>query len=250
MVACIAAAFIALFMSNLRYRKNAEERETLARLGESARTLAHEIRNPLGAIRIQTALARQRLPGEALPELDAIDEETERLGSLSRRVGDFLKDPSGHPERVELAPFLVELASRSPYNPRFDSDGCTATVAFDPALLRSALENLLRNASESYEGLAEGEAKQGRPIELALSRGQGREAHRAVIVVRDRGVGIPVGAREKIFDPFFTDKVQGSGIVLPLARRFVEAARGSLNLLPREGGGTVARIVLPCAEKS
>jgi signal transduction histidine kinase len=253
-VAGLAVAFLFLLASNLRYRKSAEQRETLVRLGESARTLAHEIRNPLGAIRIQTALARQRLGGESWPELDTIDEETQRLGSLSRRVGEFLKDPAGRPERIELRPFLDELASRSPHRPAFAADGAKATVLFDPELLRSSIENLLRNADESYESLPEAE----RVVELELSviapRGSGRiggrGSGRAVIAVRDRGVGIPEAARDRVFDPFYTDKVQGSGIGLPLARRFVEAAKGSLELIPRQGGGTEARIVLPLAEES
>jgi signal transduction histidine kinase len=250
MIALLMAAFLALFASNLRYRKKSEERETLARLGESARTLAHEIRNPLGAIRIQTALVRQRMKGESWPELDAIDEETERLGSLSRRVGDFLKDPAGHPESFDLASFLEELAARSPYHPRYSGDGRSATVRFDPELLRSALENLLRNASESYNGLV-GAAPEGeREIELALGRGSGREARRAIIAVRDRGAGISDAAMGKVFDPFYTDKVQGSGIGLPLAKRFVEAAGGNLCLLRRSGGGTEARISLPIAEEA
>lgn len=247
MVGGLFAAFLALFASNLRYRKRAEDRETLARLGESARTLAHEVRNPLGAIRIQTALARQRLGGESWPELDAIDEETERLGLLSRRVGEFLKDPAGRPERVDLAVFLEDLARRSPFLPSFSQDGGSAVVLFDPELLRSAVENLLRNASESYASLSPSPADRA-PVELALERGSGRESRRAVISVRDRGAGVPEDAREKVFDPFYTDKIQGSGVGLPLARRLVEAAGGSLSLRPREGGGTEARIVLPLAE--
>lgn len=250
MVGGLLAAFLALLASNFRYRKKAEDRETLARLGESARTLAHEIRNPLGAIRIQTALARQRLAGETWPELDAIDEETERLGTLSRRVGEFLKDPAGHPERIELGSFLEELAQRSPFHPAFISDGRPATVLFDAELLRSAIENLLRNASESYgdppSSPPEGETR----IELALGRGSGREARRVVIAVRDRGLGVPDALCEKVFDPFYTGKIQGSGIGLPLARRFVGAAGGSIGLYPREGGGTEARIVLPLSEAS
>jgi signal transduction histidine kinase len=248
MVGGLFAAFLGLFASNLRYRKRAEDRETLARLGESARTLAHEVRNPLGAIRIQTALARQRLGGESWPELDAIDEETERLGLLSRRVGEFLKDPAGRPERVDLAVFLEDLARRSPFLPSFSQDGGPAVVLFDPELLRSAVENLLRNARESYAALPTPPPAGEASVELALERGSGRESRRAVISVRDRGAGVPAGAREKVFDPFYTDKIQGSGVGLPLARRFVEATGGSLSLYPREGGGTEARIVLPLAE--
>ncbi|HEY9595629.1 MAG TPA: histidine kinase dimerization/phospho-acceptor domain-containing protein, partial [Spirochaetia bacterium] len=93
LVAGLAAAFFLLLASNTRYRRRAEERETMARLGESARTLAHEIRNPLGAIRIQTALLRKRLPADSLAEVAVIEEEAERLNAISRRVGELLKDP-------------------------------------------------------------------------------------------------------------------------------------------------------------
>jgi two-component system, NtrC family, sensor histidine kinase HydH len=248
MAAGLMAAFLALFASNLRYRKQAEERETLARLGESARTLAHEIRNPLGAIRIQTGLARQRLHGASWPELDVIDEETERLGSLSKRVSSFLKNPAGHPESLDLPSFLEDLASRSPYHPRYSDDGQPAAVLFDRELLRSAIENLLRNAAESYGNAGEDDSQSAPAIELALERGSGRDARSAIIAVRDRGRGIPAEASKKIFDPFYTDKIQGSGIGLPLTRRFVEAAGGSLSLLPREGGGTEALILLPRRE--
>ncbi len=75
-VAGIAVLFLSLLSSNLRHRRRAQEQETLARLGESARTLAHEIRNPLSAIRIQTGLLRRKLPaGEARAQLETIDEE-------------------------------------------------------------------------------------------------------------------------------------------------------------------------------
>jgi two-component system sensor histidine kinase HydH len=63
--------------------------------------------------------------------------------------------------------------------------------------------------------------------------------------VLDRGAGIPPAIRAKVFDPFFTSKTKGSGIGLSVARRFVEAAGGRLELADRSGGGTVARVLLP-----
>ena len=96
-IAGLAALFFSLLSSNIRSRRRAQEQETLARLGESARTLAHEIRNPLSAIRIQTGLLRKKLPGDGFTQLDVIDEEVERLTLLSRRVSDFLKNPRGNP---------------------------------------------------------------------------------------------------------------------------------------------------------
>ena len=235
LIAGIAAAFLLLLSSNLRMRRRAEEQETLALLGDSARTLAHEIRNPLSAIRIQTGLLRKRLPGVTARELDVIDEEAERLNVLSRRVGEFLKNPRGSPEPVQIADFLRDLAGRLPYPVRLSTDIPPLTVSFDRELLRSVIENLVRNAYESYE-----ETGGTKDIEVGVSRQGGH----ILIVVRDRGKGIPALLAEKVFDPFFTDKVHGSGVGLPLSRRFVEAAGGTLTLGHAAGGGTEARIAL------
>jgi two-component system, NtrC family, sensor histidine kinase HydH len=233
LVAGLGGVFLFLLASNVRWRREAAERETLARLGESARTLAHEIRNPLAAIRIQTGLLRKGLPAGAKRELDVIDEETERLNVLSRRVGDFLKSPEGVPERVELSGFMRGLAARSPWPVTLAPEVPRAAVRFDPELLRSVLENLVRNGVESYDD------EQG-PVEIAVARDGGKIA----VAVRDRGRGIPPGLAEKAFDPFYTSKIHGSGVGLSLSRRFVEAAGGTLTLAPRDGGGTEARIVL------
>ena len=235
LIAGIAAAFLLLLTSNLRMRRRAEEQETLALLGNSARTLAHEIRNPLSAIRIQTGLLRKRLPGVTARELDVIDEEAERLNVLSRRMGEFLKNPRGSPEPVQVADFLRDLAGRLPYPVRLSTDIPPLTVSFDRELLRSVIENLVRNAFESYE-------EPGAPKDIEVSAS--RQGGHAVILVRDRGRGIPGDLAEKVFDPFYTDKVHGSGVGLPLARRFVEGAGGALTLVPVAGGGTEARIAL------
>ena len=241
LIAGLAAALLALIASNLRYRRRAEEQQTLARLGESARTLAHEIRNPLGAIRIQTGLLRKKMPEGITRELDVIEEETERLNVLSRRVGDFLKSPAGTLQQIECAEFLRDLSRRSSYAVHMDADLPHCLVSFDRDLLRSVIENLVRNAHESYGNMSSENA-----VEIALSR----EGGRITIAVRDKGKGIPGELLKKVFDPFYTDKIHGSGIGLPLARRFVEAAGGTLTLAPRTGGGTEARVVLPAGGAS
>ncbi|MGA2613327.1 MAG: ATP-binding protein [Spirochaetia bacterium] len=237
-VAGIAALFLLLLSSNIRHRRVAQEQQTLARLGESARTLAHEIRNPLSAIRIQTGLLRKRLGGNGSAQLDAIDEEVERLSLLSHRVGDFLKNPVGSPQRIVVEEFLAEIAGKLPVPVSFTTapSGRGAAVSFDGDLLRSVMENLVRNAHESYPD-ADGRCD----VEVALLR----EKTSVVIAVRDRGKGIAPELLEKVFDPFFTDKVHGSGVGLSLSRRFVEAAGGTLTLAARNGGGTEARIALP-----
>ena len=237
-VAGVAALFFRLAASNRRYRRAAEERETLARLGEIAHTLAHEIRNPLSAMRIQTGLIRKGMPAGASHELDIIEEEIGRLTLLTRRIGDFLRNPRGNPERIELDAFLRDMLPRFPWPVGIDGDLPSTAVLFDRELLRSVIENLVRNAHESY-----GEEPGPREVTAALTR----EGERVVLAIRDRGWGIPATLGEAIFDPFVTDKVGGSGIGLSISRRFVEAAGGSLALLPREGGGTEARVLLPDA---
>jgi two-component system, NtrC family, sensor histidine kinase HydH len=237
-VAGIAVLFLSFLASSIRQRRRAEERETLARLGESARTLAHEIRNPLGAIRMQTGLLRKRIAASDSFPLAAIDEEVERLSALTRRVSDFMKNPRGIPQRIPVQDFLRELAVKlpAPFLLTGASDPSLTEITFDPELLRSVVENLVRNAQESA---VEGGA--GTQVEVDLSREKGR----VVISVLDRGKGIPPDLSERIFDPFFTDKVHGFGVGLSLSRRFVEAAGGTLTLLPRRGGGTEARVTLP-----
>ncbi len=237
-VAALAALFLSFLATNIRQRKRAEERETLARLGESARTLAHEIRNPLGAIRIQTGLLRKKIPAVDTSPLDAIDEEVERLSILTRRVSDFMKNPRGTPQGILVEGFLRELAAKlpTPFVLTTAGDQSRTVMTFDEGLLRSVVENLVRNAHESYE-----ESGGDRPVEVELSR----EKEHVVIVVRDKGRGIPPRLSEKVFDPFFTDKIHGSGVGLSLSRRIVEAARGTLTLLQRPGGGTEARVTLP-----
>jgi signal transduction histidine kinase len=101
--------------------------------------------------------------------------------------------------------------------------------------LRSVLENLIKNALESAPS-----GHQGESIEVHVSSSKSK----VTISVMDRGEGISPEARERIFDPFYTSKTTGSGIGLAIARRFVEAAEGSLSLSPRSGGGTVAEVSL------
>jgi signal transduction histidine kinase len=138
---------------------------------------------------------------------------------------------------VNLREFLPDLIKRIPGEAKLSLDiapGLGASVSMDPHRLRSVLENLLINA---YEACGECE------FELILQR------HRRDIIMRilDRGPGITPEDLERIFDPFFTTKTRGSGIGLAIARQFVNAAGGTLDYLPREGGGSEFRIVLKAA---
>jgi two-component system sensor histidine kinase HydH len=230
-LAGIGALVAAQYRRNSEYRRRLAAQTELARLGEISRTLSHEIKNPLSAIRLQTGLLKKTLPEERRGDLRIIEEEIQRLALLTERVGDFLRDPRGEPQELDLDQFLRELALRYDGRLRYRLEGEPLRVRVDPQRLRSVMENLINNALESGEGEVE--------VRCAAQR------HWAEVCVLDRGPGIPPEIRAKVFDPFFTSKTKGFGIGLSVARRFVEAAGGELELAERAGGGTVARVLLP-----
>ncbi len=227
--------FIFIYKKNVDYRKKMASQEQLARLGEIARTLSHEIKNPLSAIRIQTGYLKRTLPKEHCKELKVIEEEVQRLALLTNRMGDFIRDRGGSPEIIELASFMNDMIKRFDWEIRFNNRTESGLyIQADLERLRSVIENLLKNAIESMEG---GHAKN--PVEIRLSSNK----RKVELSILDRGCGIPSEGKKKVFDPFFTTKTKGSGIGLFVSRRFIEATGGSLSILSRKGGGTEARIV-------
>lgn len=211
-----------------------QESRRLAELGEAARTLTHEIRNPLGALKMQASLLKRVLPVEQEDAVSLLDEEIGRISYLVDRVREFLKNPEGRPEPVELNEFVRGLRLGEDVK-RVESPS-PIPVRIDPEKLRSAVENLVANGRE-----ANGETGAVAPVLLRLSSvgSSGR------IEVCDRGPGIGEEVASRIFDPFFTTKTQGSGVGLAISRRFVEAAGGRLSLASRDGGGSCFSIVLP-----
>lgn len=237
LVIAIVTALAGFFaLKNAEYRGQIASQERLARLGEAARTLAHELKNPLNVIKLRTHLLRKGATPEAAADLDVVEEEVERLAALTDRIREFLQDARGAPEALELEGYSRDLVSRSAWQATITTDGgAPYTVRFDPSRLRSVLENLIRNARESMAGASPSTA-----VELVLRR----DRDSVVLSVLDRGVGIRAEETDRVFDPFYTTKTSGSGIGLSISRRFVEAAGGRIELLQREGGGTEARVSL------
>jgi two-component system, NtrC family, sensor histidine kinase HydH len=214
-------------------------RERLAALGEAAAVVAHEVRNPLGAIVNGAELLNKELSAsERQSIVSMIQEETSRLDRLVNqmlvlaRPATFQKQPLNLVELIERCAQLTShpdnrltIEATEP-----DSD---ASATGDPEYLQLALINILQNAVQASPPNA--------PITVLIRK----EPSRHVILIQDRGPGIDWNNRERIFEPFFTTRVTGTGLGLAIAKRVVEAHHGTLQLQPTNGVGACFEIGLP-----
>lgn len=222
-----------IYNNNRGYRETLEKQRSLVNLGQAARTLTHEIKNPLSSVNIQLAILRLKINPKYKPNLEVIQSEMDRVKGLTDKVSEFLYNPLGVPEKIDLKPFIVDLISKfgTPVQLYMDED---FTVLFDRDRARSVFENLIKNAIESGDDPK---------VEVIISRGV--KSKTVKLEVKDRGIGLPEGAKDQIYNPFYTTKTTGSGIGLSISRQFITARNGSIMLYPREGGGTVAEVILP-----
>lgn len=222
----------ALYRRVQTYQLQEQKQRGLVQLGAAARTLTHEIRNPLGAIQIQNAVLKRKLPQTYHDSLTVFDEEISRISLLVDRVRDFLQSSIGNVEPIDIIEMLQSLARLFEFGVALKSPAGPLEVPFDRARLRSVFENVIKNAGESMNGDG--------PVEIAVT-----EDRRSVAVsVADRGEGVPKDNRDRIFDPFFTTKNEGSGVGLAITRQFLTVMGGSIELFDRNGGGSEFRITL------
>lgn len=228
--------FLVIFYMYRRYRNfqlKSEEQAQLLQLGEAARTLAHEIKNPLSALRLQVSILKKKAAGMCEGNVDILEQEIGRLTNLVDRVGEYLKNPRGAPETFAVLPFLKKIQGFYPFPVIIsENEDPEASVTFDQDRFRSLCDNLILNAWESMNGL--GVEDGHKKVELALRE----DKNRVFLTVKDRGCGIPDDKREEIFTMFYTTKTTGTGIGLAIAKRFMEAVGGNLYAVPRQGGGT------------
>ncbi|MDL2229646.1 sensor histidine kinase [Treponema sp. OttesenSCG-928-L16] len=222
-----------LFLKNIEYREHIEAQRNLVVLGTAASTLAHEIKNPLLSIRIQTGILKKICASKGDTEINIIEQEVDRLSALTYRVNDYLREAKGNPVPMDAGELLRETFRRILGRDPDGISGKDCSIFMDTERARSVLENIIRNAQESGGG--------GEGISADISAHGGN----VVISILDRGKGIPDADKKRIFDPFFTSKSTGTGIGLSISKRFIEAAEGSISVFDREGGGTIVRIVLP-----
>jgi two-component system nitrogen regulation sensor histidine kinase NtrY len=211
-----------------RGRAEAIEAERLRAFRETARRVAHEMRNPLTPIRLAVAqLARSPSPSTR-EAVDVLTAETERLELLAREFTEFGRLPEGPAAPVDLCELLEELARTSvppPMTAKLTLDPTTPVLSghYDP--LRRAFANIIRNAVEACRGEGELEI-------FAAADGGG-----AQVTIRDHGPGIPPDLQSRIFDPYWTGKEGGTGLGLALAKQTIELHQGTVVVERTPGGG-------------
>ncbi|MDC7239836.1 MAG: ATP-binding protein, partial [Spirochaetales bacterium] len=224
-----------LFLWNIKYRNQIEEQERLVLLGAAARTLTHEIKNPLSSIRLQSTIIKRSGCGLHEESLRILNEEVERLSLLTERISDFLRHPEGNPDPNDLSDLIMNCLSR--YSDRIPGIENTVIssmmIRIDPDRFRSILDNLLNNAIESESSPSE--------IGVTLER-RGHEAH---LTVSDRGKGIGDDQLEELFNPYYTTKSRGTGIGLSIVLSFVKAAGGDIHIDSEPGKGTDVMLTFP-----
>ncbi|MBN1207597.1 MAG: hypothetical protein JXB05_22205 [Myxococcaceae bacterium] len=234
-------------------RSRLERAERLAIAGELAASVAHEIKNPLAALRGYAELlgdAQAHVAPEQRARFEKavriIREESDRIDAKVAELLSLGRAPKGRRDgrpldvsRVVLE--AVAVAEGEVDIPRIVSRlDPTLKVVGDEDELRGVLLNLLKNAAEAMR------ERPGGRIEVAARSEEGS----VVIEVRDEGKGLGEVDREQLFRAFYTTKAGGTGLGLAISRSAIEAAGGRLSLLPREDRpGAVARVVLPVASE-
>jgi two-component system, NtrC family, sensor histidine kinase HydH len=214
--------------------------------------LAHEVKNPLGAIKGAAQLLGE--PGEGSePDpttrefIGIILEEVDRLDRVVRSVLDYGRPSKGDPGLVDVNAAvrrtLQVLSSSQGKATRLvlSTDDTLPPVRLDEEQLRQVVMNLVNNAEEAMGGGGE-----VRVTTRPRSAGSGRGY--VEIVVQDHGPGIPADVLKHLFVPFFTTKPRGTGLGLAISQRMVQAMGGHIEVTSQEGEGSTFAIVLPAFE--
>jgi signal transduction histidine kinase len=232
--------------------------QRMAAVGEMAAAVAHGIGNPLSSIRAAAQVALLDAADESDPEhtqktsanLRNIMEQVDRVQKRMQGLINFAKPMEPRPVPVEVNQLLNEVIQT--LRPRFNETGVLSRLELGADLPQVSLDAI--QAEQIFMGLITN-ALEATPmggavtIRTQLEPGNGA-ATRVVVSVEDTGEGIPSENRQKIFEPFFTTKSYGSGIGLPLAKKFVERNGGMIQISDGRTGGARFDVSFPAPQRN
>ena len=221
------------------------QQSKLAALGRLSASIAHEIRNPVGAMSHAAQLLAETptLSPQERRLTDIITNNGERVSTIINNVLQLSRRDTTRPERLELNAWLTEFLSEFRQTSEVDERAIRMLaiagdldVRVDPSHLYQLLWNLCENALK-YGRRDDNDA----PVELHTGRISTTE--RPFLEIMDRGPGIAMADSERIFEPFFTGSKGGTGLGLFIARELAQCNRAALIYEPRAGGGSIFRVV-------
>jgi two-component system sensor histidine kinase HydH len=223
--------------------------QRMAAVGEMAAAVAHGIGNPLSSIRAVAQVAKLECSDQQVSEqnaktqqqLDSIIQEVDRVQKRMRGLLNFARPLEPRLAPVQLNHLLQEAVAslrrrfeEAGLIPTLDLDLTLPTVLLDPAHLEQIVQALLTNAIEA--------TPQGGRVTIRTKAVSPQEV---CVTVEDTGEGIPSENRERVFVPFFTTKPQGTGIGLPLTKKFVERNGGKITIADEAHEGTRIEVTFP-----
>ncbi len=227
----------------LELKAREESERHLRVLGSMAATLAHEIRNPLGAVKGLTQLAQEALPPDHRTQdlMTTVVGEAERLEKLVSDLLSFARPRKPRLGEFDLASLAAEVrdllqprAAEKDVTISLEADVAPMRIRSDPDGLRQVLLNVVLNAVEA--------ASSGTVVVVRTgSRARTRSVY---LEVEDRGPGLQGRDPEELFQPFVTSKTQGTGLGLAISRRIVESLGGTIRLSDLPAGGARCTIRL------
>ena len=241
---------VLIFLEDTSLLAEKVQQSKLAALGRLSASIAHEIRNPVGAMSHASQLLAES-PGIAAADLrltEIIRSNADRVSRIIDNVLEFSRRGTSKPERLPLVPWLTAFRQEFCATLQMPPERLLVTtpadapereqieVRVDPLQLHQVLWNLCQNAL-THGGAAAAQTV----IELRFGRISG--TGRPYLEVADRGPGIAVEDGERIFEPFFTKSAQGTGLGLFLARELAQTNGATLLHEARPGGGSVFRVV-------
>ena len=232
-----------LVEENVRLERQLAERERLAVLGQMAATVAHEIKNPLSAIKSIAQVMREdeSLRTDYAHDLSLIVGETDRLNQSVTQLLSFARKqaPAERPQRIDELVHSVTTLFQANANEQQIAIECTLDVDTEvsgvavPAV-RDSLSNLLLNALQASP-------PRSRVSVIVLHEGD-----QLIVQVQDSGAGVPTELQQRIWEPFFTTKQRGTGLGLAIVRKRMQEAGGLARLAPSANGqGATFELRLP-----
>jgi len=244
----VADSFNEMAASLKAQMQEMQRTEQLKVCGEMAAGLAHEIRNPLAGIKVsmEVLLADLQLEERDKLVLSKVIEEIRHIELLMKNFLNFARPVAAQPTMVDINQLLAKTVDFINNHPSFSAPDARRKIvqelapdlphtSVDPQQLKQVFLNLFLNAADA---LADGGT-------ITLKTRHDAQTQKIVIQLQDTGKGIPVELIDKVFQPFFTTKVKGTGLGLAVSKRLVEDSGGSITVENNVAGGVTFTITLP-----